>query len=50
MLDLNDFTEINNIVFGGAGFLGSHLIDKLLYNGERTPMAERFVSRFTAPY
>ena len=34
MLDLNDFTEINNIVFGGAGFLGSHLIDKLLYNGE----------------
>ena len=37
MLDLNRinrFDTFNNIVFGGAGFLGSHLIDKLLNNGE----------------
>ena len=37
MLNLNEHTRfkvINNIVFGGAGFLGSHLIDKLLDNEE----------------
>ena len=37
MINLSKFTEfnvINNIVFGGAGFLGSHLIDKLLNDGQ----------------
>ena len=29
-----DLKNINNIVFGGAGFIGSHLIEKLLKNGE----------------
>ena len=32
--DLTHFDVINNIVFGGAGFLGSHLIDSLLQSGE----------------
>ena len=32
--NLSGFNVINNIVFGGAGFLGSHLIDKLLNIGE----------------
>ena len=37
MLKLNklkNFDVINNIVFGGAGFLGSHLVDKLIENDE----------------
>ena len=37
MIHLNNHTSfkiINNIVFGGAGFLGSHLVDKLLNSGE----------------
>ena len=32
--NLTGFKVINNIVFGGAGFLGSHLIDRILKNGE----------------
>ena len=32
--DFIHFDKINNVVFGGAGFLGSHLIDQLIKNGE----------------
>ncbi len=32
--NLKNFDVINNIVFGGAGFLGSHLVDKLIKNDE----------------
>ena len=37
MQNITNFTKfdlINNVVFGGAGFLGSHLIDSLILNGE----------------
>ena len=32
--NFSKFDQINNVVFGGAGFLGSHLIDQLVLNGE----------------
>ena len=32
--DLADLKFINNIVFGGAGFIGSHLIEKLLESNQ----------------
>ena len=32
--DWIQFDVINNVVFGGAGFLGSHLIDNLMMRGE----------------
>ena len=37
MLNIEEFTnfsKINNIVLGGAGFIGSNLVDKLVNNGE----------------
>ena len=33
---------IRNIVTGGAGFLGSHLIDKLMENGEEVICLDNF--------
>ena len=35
---------IKNIVTGGAGFLGSHLIDKLMYQGESVICLDNFLT------
>tara|TARA_B100000212_G_scaffold287388_1_gene228188 strand:+ start:734 stop:1693 length:960 start_codon:yes stop_codon:yes gene_type:complete len=37
-----NFKRINNLVSGGAGFLGSHLIDKLLSKGENVLCIDNF--------
>ena len=47
MLIINDQINvkvINNLVFGGAGFLGSHLIDKLLKKGENILCIDNFLT------
>ena len=47
MLIINDQINvnlINNLVFGGAGFLGSHLIDKLLTKGENVLCVDNFLT------
>ncbi len=47
MLIINDQINvnlINNLVFGGAGFLGSHLIDELLTKGENVLCIDNFLT------
>ena len=47
MLIINDQINvkvINNLVFGGAGFLGSHLIDKLLKKKENILCIDNFLT------
>ena len=50
MINLNEFTKfnvINNVVSGGAGFLGSHLIDKLLKNGQNVLCLDNLSSGYS---
>ena len=45
MLVINDqinFDSLDNIVFGGAGFIGSHLVDRLLAMGENVLCIDNF--------
>ena len=47
MLIINNQTDcksINNLVLGGSGFLGSHLIDKLLKKGENVLCIDNFLT------
>ena len=39
---IKNFKKINNLVIGGAGFIGSHLIDKLMDKGEEVICVDNF--------
>ena len=36
--------HIRNLITGGAGFLGSHLIDRLLSNGEEVICLDNYIT------
>ena len=38
-------SKYRNLVTGGAGFLGSHLIDRLLINGEEVICLDNYLGK-----